>query len=110
MFNPRDYKPSTANKLTPRENRIQHRIIKTLEAVPGVWLFNVHGSGWQKSGIPDIVGCYNGKFFGVEVKRPGEQPTAKQSLTMKKIAAAGGVTGVAETPEEALEIIGAARK
>lgn len=107
MFNPREFKPSTANKLTPREAKIQREILQALQGVPGVWLFNVHGSARQQSGIPDLVGCYRGRFFGIEVKRPGEVRTPKQTLTMEKIASADGLTGVATCIEEALEIIGA---
>lgn len=39
------------------------------------------------SGWPDIVGCYAGRAFLIEVKRPGGKPTPLQDAEMKKWAA-----------------------
>ena len=39
----------------------------------------------------DFIGCHLGRYFGVETKRPGKKPTARQELTMDSIRAAGGV-------------------
>ena len=40
----------------------------------------------------DIIGCYRGRFFVIEVKAPGKKPTPKQNLIMEKIVACGGAT------------------
>ena len=48
-------------------------------------------AGYGKSGVPDIVGCLYGAFFGIEVKRPGKEPTAIQARRMREIARTNGI-------------------
>ena len=57
------------------------------------------------AGVPDIVGCFNGKFIAIEVKVPGNKPTEIQKHTIEKIRMAGGITGVAHSKEEAVDIV-----
>jgi len=47
--------------------------------------------GYGKSGTPDRVGCMNGLFFSVEVKRSGKGPTPLQQRRIDEIMANGGV-------------------
>jgi hypothetical protein len=49
----------------------------------------------------DVLVCYRSKFFGFEIKAPGEKPTALQSLCMRKIMEAGGETLVIDSVEMA---------
>ena len=44
--------------------------------------------------MPDIVGCYKGKFFGIECKAGKNTPTALQEKNLSDIALAGGVAAV----------------
>ncbi len=62
------------------------------------WHFSPYMAGFGKSGVSDIVGCYRGKFFAIEVKREGKTPTPIQTRRMAEIEAAGGKTfwGTAE--------------
>lgn len=62
------------------------------------WYFIPYSAGYGASGVPDIIGSYRGRFFGIEVKRPGKQPTLLQDRRMKAIEKAGGKTfwGTAE--------------
>ena len=46
------------------------------------------------SGVPDIVGCYNGKFFGIECKAGSNKPTALQNKNLTNIELAGGIAVV----------------
>jgi len=46
------------------------------------------------AGIPDIIACIGGKFYGFEVKTERGKPTALQEVTMRKIQAAGGIAVV----------------
>lgn len=55
-----------------------------------IWYFCPMMNGFGKSGVPDILGCYFGKMFGIEVKRPGCKPTTIQKRRMEEIEAAGG--------------------
>lgn len=58
---------------------------------PGLmWYFKPYSAGFGKSGVSDILGCYRGKFFAIEVKREGKEPTPIQWRRMREIEAAGG--------------------
>lgn len=48
--------------------------------------------GYGKNGVPDRVGCYKGRLFGIEVKRSADTPpTAIQTRRMLEITAADGI-------------------
>ena len=57
-----------------------------------LWYYCPFMAGYGKSGVSDIVGCYRGKFFAIEVKREGKEPTPIQTRRMAEIEAAGGKT------------------
>ena len=69
---------------------------------PGSFSFKVHGNGFQKAGIPDLVCCINGRFIGIEVKQPGKEAelTKLQSLRIEQIRKAGGVGFMATSVED----------
>lgn len=92
--------------MAPLESKLRSAIIKALSNYSGVW-FVVHQSGTQERGMPDIIGCYAGKFFGLEVKRPGHEHeiTARQALVLKKIRGAGGRAGIITSVQEALDFV-----
>ena len=56
----------------------------------GAWQFSPYTAGFGKSGVPDIVACLRGVFWGIEVKREGKSPTKLQQLRGDEIRAAGG--------------------
>lgn len=56
----------------------------------GIFSFAPATGGFGKSGTPDRICCYQGQFFGIEVKREGKEPTALQWKRMGEIEAAGG--------------------
>lgn len=85
---------------------------------PRAWVFKVHGSPWQESGVPDLIVLVDGLFIGMEVKhvKPGEsdqhareRATPKQRMQIGKINQAGGMAGVVISVSEALEMIERAR-
>ena len=65
-------------------------IKRYLDALPGCWHFSPYQAGFGKGGIPDIVGCYKGRLYSIEVKREGKAPTRLQSQRMWEIVQAGG--------------------
>lgn len=85
-----------------KENSIQASILDYLKGnprkgIPGVggWWLNFHGgSVYMPRGIPDIIGCYKGRFVAFEVKKPGEKPRKIQDYTLRILRDAGAVTGV----------------
>lgn len=67
---------------------------------------HVHAGGWinlGSTGWPDVIACWRGRFLGVEVKRPGEDPSPAQRRMHAELAAAGATLMVVHCLEE-LEI------
>lgn len=48
----------------------------------------------QASGTPDLLICYRGLFIGMELKRPGEEPSEIQKHRLTQIVRAGGIACV----------------
>jgi hypothetical protein len=72
------------------ERKVKKLVSKTLAALGAYSFYPVTG-GFGTSGVPDIVGCYRGRFFGIECKANGNKPTTLQQINLDKIAAAGGI-------------------
>jgi hypothetical protein len=92
----------------PLEKTISAKIIKALRetAGPDGWFVKIPG-GPSLAGIPDILGCYRGRFVAFEVKRPGGSygVTERQQHHLNMIAQAGGVSAIVDSVEGALEAI-----
>lgn len=73
----------------------------------GAFCFKVWGNAHQMSGVPDIVGVYRGRFIACETKMPGNAPSPIQAHRIAQIEAAGGLTVVAYSVEEATELLDA---
>jgi hypothetical protein len=67
------------------------------------WFWKV--SDRYTSGIPDIVGVYRGRFFGLELKRPGGARRKLQDHNLRKIRDAGGVAGIARSVADVKRIL-----
>ena len=79
------------------EQQIQAKIIKELKK-RGCYVVKVITA--STSGVPDILACCKGKFYGIEVKRPGNKPSALQIANMGMIVKAGGISFVAYSVED----------
>ena len=76
-------------KATP-ESKVKAKVITMLDLV-GAYRFSPQSGIYGRSGIPDIVGCYHGRFFAVECKAGTNKPTALQEKELAKIREAGGL-------------------
>ena len=56
----------------------------------GAYFFYPFSGGFGVSGVPDIVGCINGKFFAIECKAGRGKPTALQLHHINMIRNTGG--------------------
>lgn len=74
--------------MTP-EKKVKNKVVAMLKDA-GVYYFYPVMGGYGSSGVPDIVGCCNGKFFAVECKSGGNKPTALQLKNMAQIKECGG--------------------
>jgi len=54
----------------------------------------------QMLGLPDVIGCYQGRFLGVEVKRKGGRVSGDQLGALQRLQAAGGLVCIACGIEE----------
>jgi len=78
---------------------------------PGAWFHrnNVGGrhgrfqSVGLGNGSPDLVGCVDGAWIGIEIKRPGKWPEIDQREWQVRHELAGGVYVVAHCPQEAID-------
>ena len=83
-----------------KEADIVKAIIKYLKTVPECFCWKEHGGMYGTAGIPDIIACINGRFFGFEVKTEDGKPTKLQEATIRKILAAGGTALVVRSGDE----------
>lgn len=65
------------------------RIERFLRQQPRCKVRKTHGSAYT-AGAADLIGCLRGRYFEIEVKRPGEVPTALQLRELEATRAAGG--------------------
>jgi len=78
--------------MTP-EAKVKKVVVQQLKDVGAYYFYPVTG-GYGGSGVPDVVGCYNGLFFAIECKAGKNKPTKLQEKNMEWIADAGGLTWV----------------
>ena len=92
--------------MTQRESRLSSTIIAELRR-HGAFCFKVWGSEYMMAGLPDIIGCYQGKFFAFETKTPEKRSNTSmiQERVMAKIRQAGGTAQVVCTIREALDAL-----
>ena len=78
--------------LTP-EAKVKKVVVRQLKLLGAYYFYPVTG-GYGASGVPDIVGCYKGKFFGIECKAGSNKPTPLQRKNLTDIELAGGIAVV----------------
>ena len=75
--------------MTP-EAKVKRKVTEQLKLIGAYYFFPATG-GYGKSGVPDIVGCYKGRFFGIECKAGKNKPTALQQKNLDDIALTEGI-------------------
>jgi hypothetical protein len=78
--------------LTTPEGRVKHKVKQVLKPFiedGSLWGDWPVPSGFGKSGL-DYHGCSQGRYFAIETKVPGKQPTERQSRCIAQIERAGG--------------------
>ena len=92
--------------MSQRESRLSRKILKELRQHGGFW-FKVWGSEHMMAGLPDLIGCYKGRFVAFEVKHPETRSNTsdRQVYVMGKIHDAEGVVEVVCNASEALLVL-----
>jgi len=90
------------------ESTLTRQILAALRDRGG-WWFKTHGSAYQMAGVPDIIGCYKGRFIAFEVKIPGGEfkLSKRQRFILSRIDYNGGYSNVVSSKRGALEALDA---
>jgi hypothetical protein len=93
--------------VTP-EGRVKKLIKLYLAELKCIRVYSPVQMGYGVVGVPDLVGCREGRLFAIEVKAPGNEGrvTALQRLTLDAIAASGGLTCVATCVQDVEDMFG----
>lgn len=95
--------------MTTPEGKIKAAIRKHLDTLaPQCWYYCPQDR--FTAGIMDIVGCYHGQFFAVEVKTERNDTTELQEWTMFKVRHAGGVARTVRTLEQLQQVLSETRR
>ena len=91
------------------ESHIVAKILKALNGLPMCRAEKLHGGPMSGAQKLDIMCCREGRFYYLEVKRPGGKPTDRQKNTMGKWRLTGAVVECVTSADEALDIVGELR-
>ena len=75
------------------EKKVKEKVVKVLKEM-GAYYFYPFTGGYGRSGVPDVIGCYKGRFFGIECKAGKNKTTALQDREISLIHNAEGVAWV----------------
>jgi VRR-NUC domain len=78
------------------------RAIRDLLWASGVWHFKHWGGPMGEPGIADIIGCYQGRFIAIEIKRPKGIVSPEQKAFLDRVNDAGGRGFVARSIEDVI--------
>ena len=71
------------NTMTP-EAKVKKKVKQILDSF-GCYHFYAFTGGYGRSGVPDIIACYKGRFIAVECKAGKGKTTALQDLNITQI-------------------------
>lgn len=101
-----------ASNYKPHNEKSVENEIKDYIKSRGGLCYKIHGGDlYQETGIPDLLCCWGGLFFGIEVKDPGGKPSAIQLAQGARIKKAGGHFLIAKSLQDVkdyIEIVGLA--
>ena len=85
------------SKKTP-EGKVKEEIDEYLNSI-GAFFRKPVVTGYGPR-LVDYIGCYKGRFFAIEAKKPGGKPTAQQAIFLREVYKAGGIAIVATYVED----------
>lgn len=86
-----------------KENRIQSGIVRFLRKQKDCWVYPTCDR--FTVGVPDILGCFKGRFFALEVKKPTGRLSKIQAYQLDKVRNAGGIAARVDSLEDAKEAL-----
>jgi Holliday junction resolvase len=96
------------------EKELQSQVLDFLSK-SGAWFYHPRETKKGTDGLPDIIGCLNGKFFAIElkspeVKKPEDYLRPEQRKVLEKIKNSGGFILVSNKLEEVVDFINLIRR
>jgi hypothetical protein len=82
------------------EAKVKTDIRAYLDKLDRCWYFMPVPTGFGVRGLPDFIGVYRGRFFGIEAKAEHGKPTLWQIRVGEAITMAGGVWVLARSVDE----------
>ena len=102
--NAEEFVKKLKNKNKGLETKLQKSVQAYLNSI-GAYCFKVHGSIYMKAGIPDVICCNKGLFYGIECKVGKNTMSELQKEHKKMIEKAGGIHILAYTLDDVKKII-----
>ena len=97
------------------EDALQAAVIREVKhRYPDAWVWHPIGHPFQQPGIPDLLMCIDGMFFGIELKNPGpsesirhafERTTPEQRRVIRNLNLSGAVAATATSVTQVLHLI-----
>lgn len=72
-----------------QEKNFEDRVKEFLKG-KNCWFLKTWSNGVQRSGVPDILACYEGRFLGIELKASYGRPSELQLYNLMQIHESGG--------------------
>ena len=66
------------------ESKVKKQVKKILDDL-GAYHFSPMMTGYGRSGVPDIIACYKGRFIAIECKAGDNKPTLLQLRNIEDI-------------------------
>ena len=89
-----------------RDEKSVENEIKSYIKEHGGLCYKIHGGDlYQETGIPDLLCCWYGLFFGIEVKDPNGKPSAIQLAQGARIKKAKGHFIIATSVQDVKDYI-----
>ena len=86
---------------TTPEGKVKQKVKEYLKSI-GAWYYMPVSNGMGRSGCPDILVCFDGKFFAFETKAPGKinNVTSNQQREIEEIIRANGSAHVVDSVDQ----------
>jgi hypothetical protein len=87
-------KKKTTPTAKTKEGRVKQKVRAILDGYGELcWYFMPMTKGYSRGGIPDFIGCLNGRMFGIETKsiHSSHKLTALQAMELRNIEGSRGL-------------------
>ena len=93
-------------KKKPTPENLVKAALKQEASYLGVYIFSIIGGLGQLPGIPDFLGCHEGRFLGIEAKAGKNVLSKHQEARRDEIVASGGLFIEYRKPGDLAEALG----